>query len=104
MEIVIFLLLIGAGIYLIFKINIKNGAETVRAFMYLYALSKGVSPDEARRITDVDVSNVNPQVIRDAMDFVREQNDGKQLPLIRSAYEKGMLSRLPKWYRSLKGI
>ncbi len=104
MEALIILLLVGAGIYQFFKINIRNGAETVRAYMFLQMLHNGASTDQARAVSNVDVSEVNQEVIRDAMDFVRLTQDGKQLPLIRTAYAKGMLSRLPGWYRSIKSI
>lgn len=102
MELLIILLLIGAGIYQLFRMNIRNGAETVRAYMFLHMLQNGASTEQARAVTGgVDVSEVNQDIIRDAMAFVRETQDGKQIPLIRTAYAKGMASRLPGWYRSI---
>lgn len=104
MELLIILLLVGFGIYQLLRFNMRNGAEAVRAHLFLSLLHDGMSVEEARHMTDIDVSELDPRITANAVSFIREHHDGKQLPIIRNAYRKGMNSRLPGWYRSFSGL
>lgn len=105
MEILILIAVIIWGFYQYKKITIRNGGETVQAYLFLYMVEGGTSPEEARAITNnVDVVNLDTQIIRDAMAYVRETQGGMQFPMIRTAYAKGMTSKLPGWYRALAQI
>ena len=102
MEVLIIILVIGWGLYQYNKFNIRNGAETVRAYLFLYMIENGISPEEARaRTHDIIVSDLDTRIIRDAMAYVKEAQGGMQFPMIRAAYAQGMTSRLPGWYRSI---
>lgn len=102
MEILILIAVIIWGLYQYNKFNIRNGAEAVRAYLFLYMIENGFSPEEARaRTHDVVVSDLDTRIIRDAMAYVRETQGGMQFPMIRAAYAQGMTSRLPGWYRSI---
>lgn len=102
MEILILIAIIIWGFYQYKKITIRNGGETVRAYLFLYMVEGGSSPEEARAMTNnVDVVDLDTRIIRDAMAYVRETQGGMQFPMIRAAYAQGMTSRLPGWYRSI---
>lgn len=102
MEALIIILVIGWGLYQYNKFNTRNGAETVRAYLFLKMIDSGFSREEARNRThDIVVSNLDTRIIRDAMAYVKEAQGGMQFPLIRTAYAQGMTSRLPAWYRSI---
>lgn len=104
MELFIILLLAGFGIYQLLRFNMRNGAETVRAYLFLSLLHDGMSVDQARQMANVDVSELDPRIISNTVAFVQEYFHGKQFPLIQAAYEKGMDSHFPNWYRQLKQI
>ena len=73
MEILILIAVIIWGFYQYNKFNIRNGAETVRAYLFLYMIEDGFSREEARdRTHDVVVSDLDTRIIRDAMAYVRE--------------------------------
>ena len=102
MEILIIILVIGWGLYKYSKLNIQRGSETVRAYLFLQMVEDGTPPEAARALTqDMIVSNLDAQIIREAMAYVKETQGGMQFPMIRSAYAQGMTSRLPGWYRSI---
>ena len=102
MEILIIVLIIGWGIYQYNKFNIRNGAETVRAYLFLNMIENGFPPEVARaRTHNIVVSDLDSRIIREAMAYVKEAQGGMQFPLVRAAYAQGMTSRLPKWYRSI---
>lgn len=98
---IVFLLAAGFSIYKLVAFNTRNGRETVRAFMYLRMLHSGVAVEQAQAMVDVGIEDVSPDVVRSARAFVQSKFGGRQLPLIRLAYENGMSARLSGWQRLL---
>jgi len=97
-------LIIGAGIYFLFKGNTNRGIETVRASIFLEGMRAHATVAEANYAASSDVINLPTEIIKDAMDHVRSEYGGKQLPMIADAYSQGMIPNLPFLYRLVAGL
>ena len=97
-------LIIGAGIYFLFKGNTNRGIETVRASIFLEGMRAHATVAEANYAASSDVINLPTEIIKDAMDHVRIEYGGKQLPMIADAYSQGMIPKLPFLYRLVAGL
>lgn len=104
MEIII-LALLGFGAYKLYQFaNTRTGLEAVRAYMFLEALNKGVTPTEANKAIQRAALDLNSVLMQNAIAMAaieyREVHGGKILPVIGQAYRKGLQSTMPFWYRA----
>ncbi|MDR6430534.1 hypothetical protein [Brucella pseudogrignonensis] len=104
MEIII-LALLGFGAYKLYQFaNTRTGLEAVRAYMFLEALNKGVTPTEANKAIRRAALDLNSVLMQNAIAMsaieYREVHGGKILPVIGQAYRKGLQSTMPFWYRA----
>lgn len=93
METLLIVIAIGVGAYWFFKANTRRGAETVRAYVYIGGILAGRSPEEANRVAAFDMTNAPTDIIRGAMNAVKNDYNGKQLAMIAEAYRLGMVKR-----------
>lgn len=101
MEIVVIGLLVFGG-FSFFRYTARSGREAVRAFVYLEALRRGVSEQEANETTNtiLEVRNFerSKNVVLMAKHQIQTLHSGKQLPIIGYAYRHGMQTGMPRWY------
>lgn len=83
------------------KGNTKRGVETVRAHVFLGGLAAGASLSEANAASMYDVAGGPTEVIQSAMAHLNIEYGGKQSAMISDAYRKGMIPKLPFWYRTI---
>lgn len=104
MEFIIISLLAYAG-YRFFRYTTRSGREAVRAFVYLEAIRRGVSQQEANETTDTILDVYSPEQAKNVVLMAKHQiqtvHEGKQLPLIAYAYRQGMRTTMPGWYRKM---
>jgi hypothetical protein len=109
MEFLLLCLAIGAA-YKFYKANkikfmqlsITVGAESLRAYIYLEALLKGVSKHEAQALTaNSMMMDLDPSVMMQIMTEIQLVHNNKPAALVAEAYSRGMPSNLPKWYQYL---
>ncbi|WP_137933573.1 hypothetical protein [Mesorhizobium comanense] len=101
MEILLVLIVLGAGVFYFLKGNVRRGAETVRASIFLTGLESGSTVAEANLVASMDAEHMPTSMIHNAMDQVRLFYGGKQLPMIAEAYRKGMQPKLTIWNQVL---
>ncbi|MDX8432851.1 hypothetical protein RFN25_05315 [Mesorhizobium abyssinicae] len=101
MEILLVLIVLGAGVFYFLKGNVRRGAETVRASIFLTGLESGSTVAEANLVASMDAEHMPASMIHNAMDHVRLFYGGKQLPMIAEAYRKGMKPKLAIWNQVL---
>lgn len=89
METLFVFLLIGVAGYFFFKANTARGVRTVRAYLYLMALDRGLSVQEANRVAQHDVLNGPTDIPTAARSYVQRMYGGKQLPMIAEAERLG---------------
>ncbi|MCA6110867.1 hypothetical protein [Bradyrhizobium cenepequi] len=92
MEIIVVVLPAGVAGYFFLKHSTKRGTDTVRAYLYLRAISGGASVEEANEIAGGDVVSGSTQTIRNAQEHVRIAYGGKQPPMIAEAKRRGLVS------------
>lgn len=104
MEILLVLIVLGAAVFYFLKGNVRRGAETVRASVFLTGLESGSTVAEANLVASMDAEHMPASMIHNAMDHVRLVYGGKQLPMIAEAYRKGMKPKLALWNQVLINI
>lgn len=86
------IVLIGAAAYFVLRQATKRGTNTVRAYMFLRAMSEGASVQEANQIARIDLtSSSHHTFVREAQEYVRTAYGGKQLPMIADAMRRGLV-------------
>ncbi|CDX49842.1 hypothetical protein MPL1032_100247 [Mesorhizobium plurifarium] len=101
MGILLVLIVLGGGVWYFLKGNVRRGAETVRASIFLTGLESGHTVAEANLMASMDAEYMPTPMILNAMDHVRLFYGGKQLPMIAEAYRKGMKPKLAFWNQVL---
>jgi hypothetical protein len=108
METLLILILLGGGGYLFLTSRAARNAETIRAHLFLAGRFAGDTVEMCNWTANVDIVNAPSElttpVIRDAREHLAHDYDGQQLPMIKDAYGKGLVPRLPHWYRLLRGL
>jgi hypothetical protein len=93
MEMIIMVLLAAVGGYFFLKHLTERGKNTVRAYLYLSAISERYSVEEANQIAGVHIDSGSPQTIRNAKLYAQVLYGGKQLPMIEDAKRQGLALR-----------
>ena len=100
MEILLVLFALAATAYYFFRNNTKRGLEIVRSQVFLSGLHSGNTVSDANYAASFGaMEHLPPEVIQSAAALARAEYDGKTLPIIAEAYQRGMKPRLPLWQR-----
>jgi hypothetical protein len=100
MEALFVLAVVGGGAYWFFRGNIRRGAEIMRANVFLMALERGSSVDEANAYAARDMSEAPSQFVGLANAKASVSYGGVRLAMVGDAYRRGMHPKLPFWERS----
>lgn len=101
MEFLVFLALAGWGGFKLFKLSSAMGGEALRAYIFLESLLNDVSLRTAQEMASRDMADLPTEIIQRIRQEIASVHGGKQTPLIVEAYNWGMTSKIPSWYRSM---
>ena len=102
MEILLVLFALAAAAWYFFRNNAKRGLEIARAQVFLSGLHSGNTISDANYAANFGaMEHLPPEVIRSAAALARAEYDGRTLPIIADAYQRGLKPRLPIWQRIL---
>lgn len=96
------LLLLLVGGWLAYKIRgylVNSNLEGVRAHVFLDALRRGYSPQEANSIVHHRLMQAPAESAQLAYDAIRNFHGGRHLNMVGYAYRRGMPSMMPRWYQ-----
>ncbi|MET3855394.1 hypothetical protein [Rhizobium sp. OAE497] len=94
----VFAIIAGFAGYQFFKYTQNAHTEAVRAYLFLGALLRDKSREEAEQLVSGGVAG-DTESIHLIMHEIRAAHGDEHLPLIAEAYRWGMRSRMPMWYR-----
>jgi hypothetical protein len=100
MEILIVLCALGAAAWYFFRNNAKRGLEIVRAQEFLSGVHSGNTVSDANYAASFGaMEHLPPEIVQSAAALARAEYDGRTLPIIAEAYQRGLKPALPIWQR-----